>query len=528
MKLFDIIQNPLLAPEFIRRWIVLTIGIVVAIVISFWIANWQLLPLGILTGVVLTVAVAVGLQRNAWLLILVGWYIVGSIYVLPVPTSIHDISIILATFGYIAYRVLIGSNARHPWGRLETLVAINCAYVAFTFALHPAGVRALGAETMGAKPYVNILLAFCAYWVIVHLPKSYQSVTKVPLWMMAGMVFVTMINLVVYIFPSTTRFILPFLGDIDTSGLFTPVAASGQSIRRFYQLGSFGLLLVEVLVAYYPPQTLFNPLRGRCYLFLIAIAGIFAGGFRSGLLFAMVAVVLASIFQRSWRQLVEVGIVGTLFVAALMFGQGRFFQLPLTAQRSLSFLPGQWDEDAKKEGNESTESRFEWWRTILSEGAIKNWWTGDGFGVAENDFNLLAYSGRTFDWFTITGTYHNGPLTTIRYAGLIGLVLYYAWTITAAVYSVKCLGRCRGSPLFPVAVFLAIQLVWKPVHYTFVYGSYESDVTQMLLLTGLLVLTLDMAERHPPSLAAPPTEPIRIPQPATVPRFALRPGNPGN
>jgi hypothetical protein len=50
----------------------------------------------------------------------------------------------------------------------------------------------------------------------------------------------------------------------------------------------------------------------------------------------------------------------------------------------------------------------------------------------------------------------------------------------------------------------------------------------MLLLTGLLVLTLDMAERHPPSLAAPPTEPIRIPQPATVPRFALRPGNPGN
>lgn len=528
MKLFDIIQNPLLAPEFIRRWIVLTIGIVMAIVISFWIVDQQLLLLGILTGVMLTVVVAVGLQRNAWLLILVCWPIVGNIYVLPVPASIHDISIILATCGYITYRVLIGSNARRPWGILETLVAINCAYVAFTFALHPAGVRALGAGTMGARSYINMLLALCAYWVIVHLPESYQSVTKAPLWMMGGMVFITVINLVVYIFPSTTRFVLPFYGGIDTSSLFSSVSAAEPEAKRFIQLGSFGLMLVQVLVAYYPPQTLFNPLRWRCYLFLLAIAGILASGFRNTLLFAMVSVVLASIFQRSWRQLVVMGVAGMASIAMLTFGQGRFFQLPLTAQRALSFLPGQWAESAKEEGRQSTENRFTWWRTILSEGVIKNWWTGDGFGVSENDFNTLAFSGRTFDWFTVTGSLHNGPLTTIRYAGVIGLVLYYAWTIATAVYSVKCVGRCRGSPLFPAAVFLAVQLVWKPVHYTLIFGAYDVDVPQMLFLTGLLVLILDMVERYPPSLTAPSTEPIRMPQPATVPRFALRPGNLGN
>ena len=50
MKLFDIIQNPLLAPEYIRRWTVLTIGFAVAIAVSFWIADQQMLMLGILGG----------------------------------------------------------------------------------------------------------------------------------------------------------------------------------------------------------------------------------------------------------------------------------------------------------------------------------------------------------------------------------------------------------------------------------------------------------------------------------------------
>ncbi len=528
MKLFDIIQNPLLAPEYIRRWTVLTIGFAVAIAVSFWIADQQMLMLGILGGVILATLVAVGLQRNAWLLILVCWYITGSTYVLPVPASIHDISILLAMCGYITYRVLIGSNARRPWGILETLVAVNCAYIAFTFVLHPAGVRALGAETMGARPYINMLLALFAYWVIVHLPESYQSVSKAPLWMLGGMVLVTAINVIVYIFPSTARFILPFYGGIDTSSLFASVRTGEPEIRRFMQLGGFGLMLVQILVAYYPPQTLFNPLRWRCYLFLLAIAGILASGFRNMLAYAMVSVVLASIFQRSWRHMVLVGAVGTLFVGILIFGQGRFFQLPLTAQRALAFLPGEWTEVVKDEARESSEGRFAWWRTILSEGVIKNWWTGDGFGVTESDFNLMAFSSHTFDWFTVTGNLHNGPLTTIRFAGVIGLVLYYAWMIAAAVYSVKCVGRCRGSPLFPAAVFLAVQLVWIPFHFTLIFGAYDADVPQMLLLTGLLVLILGMAERYPPSATAPATEPIRLPQPATVPRFALRPGNLGN
>ena len=109
----------------------------------------------------------------------------------------------------------------------------------------------------------------------------------------------------------------------------------------------------------------------------------------------------------------------------------------------------------------------------------------------------------------IVGGFHNGPLTAIRDVGIVGLVLFYTLMIGAAVHSVKCVHRCRGTPLFPLAIFLAIQLVWEPVHFAVVFGSYDNQLVDYLFLIGLLTLTWRMSERPPPSAAtAPATAPL--------------------
>jgi hypothetical protein len=110
------------------------------------------------------------------------------------------------------------------------------------------------------------------------------------------------------------------------------------------------------------------------------------------------------------------------------------------------------------------------------------------------------------DSATISGNLHNGPLTAIHYAGVVGLVLLYALMIAAAIHSVRCARRCRGTPLFPVAVFLATQLMWKPIHYTLLFGSYEIEPTEYMFLVGLLSLVWRMSERTPPSMAPAATE----------------------
>lgn len=511
MKLSEIIQSPLWFNELIRRWLALTIGFVMAIVIGFWIADQQMLKLGFLAGVMLTVMVAVAMQRNAWLLILLCWNLQGSTYVIPIPVSIHDMAVILATCAYATHHIVTGKSAREPWGVLQALVAINIAHVAFTYVLHPVGLHTFHSETMGARPYFAIGIGVCAYWVIVHMPDSYKSVSRILLYLVAGTSFLAALNMLVYILPSTARYILPFYGDIDYSSLVVSTVAQEPTMKRFTLLDVSGLMLAQVLCAYYPPRTLFNPLRGRCYLFLLSFVFVLAGGFRNSLLIVLVSLTLASWFHRGWREVVLWGLAGVLFFGLITAGQGRLYQLPLPAQRALSFLPGQWVEAVKDDAKASTESRFQWWRNVVSEGVIKNWWVGDGFGVSEQDFELLAFSGHTFDWFTVTGAFHNGPLSTIRYAGVIGLVLLYALMIAAAVYSVKCVYLCRGSPLFPISIFLAIQLVWTPVHFTLVFGQYNSAFPELLFRVALLLLVMRMAKTHPAPAQAPPgTEPAPI------------------
>jgi hypothetical protein len=510
MKFSEIPYNREEAIETIHCWIAVAVAVLVAFVISDWIATQHIFRLAALAGMALAILVVAKTQRSAWLLIVVGWCFQGSINALRVPLEVRDLVVLLAACSYAA-QCAVGRTTRLSRGVLGALVALNCAYMVVTFLVHPVGLRSLGAETMGARPYFNIFIAWCAYWVIVHLPDSYRTVTRVPLWLMAGMSFSTLIAVVVYIFPAITPHVWFLYGNVDISeymgGLHvTSFAAAETQVRRFEALGPFGLMLVQFLSAYYPPRALLNPLRWRFYMLGLGMAAVLASGFRNGLLFACASLVVASWLHRGWREVVLAGLIGTLLVGVLIFGQGRFYELPLPAQRALSFLPGQWAEPIAQEVKTSN-SRFDWWRQVIDEGAIKNWWIGDGFGVSETDYELLWGKSGSTEWLTLTGALHNGPLTTIRYAGVVGLVLFYALMIAAAIGSVKCVHRCRGTPLLPVAIFLAIQLVWIPIHFTFVFGSFDIQLPEHMFLIGLLVLVWHMSELRPSFTNAAMTRP---------------------
>jgi hypothetical protein len=499
MKFSETFTNPVLAREAIRRWVAIGIWIIAAMLIADWIATQHILRLAVLAGIAMTIIVAAGLQRSAWLLIVVAWPLKGYINALPVPLAVCDTVILLVTCSYAAQRV-VGQAGRHSFGLLDALVAINCAFMVVTFLCHPVGLRALGAETMGARPYFNILIAWCAYWVIVHLPDSYRSVAKVPLWLMVSVTVSTAITATVYLFPSITPYVWYVYGDVDIKDYLEGLKAAGDQleVHRLTSLGPFGVMLLQCVSSYYPLRTLINPLRLGFYLFLLGFAAVLASGFRSGVLYASACVVLAVWFRGGWRDLILGAVVATVFLGFLVFGQGRLFELPLAAQRALSFLPGQWAEPIGAEVKISN-SRFEWWRTVLEERTIKNWWVGDGFGVSETDYELLRGRNGSTEWMTLTGAFHNGPLTTIRYAGVMGLILFYALMIAAARLSVKCVRRCRYTLLFPVAIFLAIQLVWIPIHFTFVFGAFNEQLPEEMFLIGLLLLVWRMSERKPPS-----------------------------
>jgi hypothetical protein len=133
---------------------------------------------------------------------------------------------------------------------------------------------------------------------------------------------------------------------------------------------------------------------------------------------------------------------------------------------------------------------------------IKNWWLGDGFGTKVEDMIAANVLGGGITGMTVNGSFHNGPLTTIRYCGMFGLFFFYVLTISCAVTAVRCVRRARGTSLQPVAIFLAIQMVWIPVHFTFVFGAYNVDMPQQIMLAGFLRLLIRMIEERQPTLRA--------------------------
>jgi hypothetical protein len=509
VKLSELSLNPALAITLFWRWVCITVCVISSIVVAYWIGTGQTFKLTICVAVVILAIVTAGFRDRAWVLIPVTWTLAGSSGYLPFSLSIHDVGILLAFCAYIGYSVLMPGNTRRKLVAVDWLLALNVIWLLVTFVRHPVGLHVFGAETMGARPYINLLLALFAYRAVLRLPNSVVTVSRVPYFILAGTIVIALINVIVYISPGATPYVYQFYTGVDPAR-YLRSPTNEAAFTRWENVAPFGITMVMIMCAAYPPRSLLNPTRLRFYLFMLGVAAVFAAGYRNVMLWVLVAFTLGSCFHQNWRDVVVGAIAGVILLGAALAGQGRLYELPLQAQRTLSFLPGKWSPLVAGDAESSTDSRFEWWRQIVKEHLIHDWWGGDGLGVSESDYNVFVSEGMTiqmFDWFALTGAFHNGPLTAIRSAGIIGLVLFYLYMIGAAVYSVKCVNRCRGTILFPLAVFLAIQLLWQPVHFTFVFGSYSDQIPQHIFLVGLLLLTFRMRDRLPST-----TEPVTTPQ----------------
>jgi hypothetical protein len=239
---------------------------------------------------------------------------------------------------------------------------------------------------------------------------------------------------------------------------------------------------------------------------LASLAGIAISGYRSAMLVAFAYIGLSMILRRNWRQLFLSSLIALVLLGALVFGQGRLYSLPLSVQRALCFLPGNWSPVAVADASATAETRFLWWKDIFKYRLIDNWWAGDGIGVRAAEMIAAQETARHnyAEAIFFYGSFHNGPLTTIRCIGIVGLILLFALLLLSIAYALRCLKRCRGTPFEPLALFVAIPIIWFPIHFTLVFGSFEYDMPQIIFQTGLLLLLGRMLDEHPELLTVEP------------------------
>ena len=252
---------------------------------------------------------------------------------------------------------------------------------------------------------------------------------------------------------------------------------------------------MNLILAYRTPLQFFNP-RNAGFLFLAVFASacMLLSGFRSGVASLGFMGIAAFFLHRNPMQLVFMGLVGAPLLAIVLVAQGVLFQLPIPAQRALSFLPADWDQRAVISAEGSSEWRFLMWReALVSDKHIHNKILGDGFGFTAEELDYQhqlmmrgVQSVDQQDYYLAVGSYHSGPIETIKRVGYVGLAVLLIVMGVFGVHSVRLVNRARGTPYFHYAVFLALPIVILPVMFVFIFGAFQPAVTKLLLAGGML------------------------------------------
>jgi len=392
-----------------------------------------------------------------------------------------------------------------PWRRklsaLDYLIYINLAYLATVFARNPVGFFALQSSMVGGRPYFEIGLAFGAFAVLSRVQISDYLARIFPFFYVVPGWCVGVLDMISRLSPQAGYVLNSLYCGIGSRGVFEAFQQEAQlGETRMAGLQFAGLSSVLALCARYNPITLISPLYPwRCFLLALSFAAVFLSGFRGLLLFCLVALFLSSVLRGRIKDLWVAAALMLMVITLLISLQGSMLQLPRTMQRALSWLPGDWDQAALSDAEDSTRWRLEMWEWALNDDRImRDKIFGQGFGLSLDDMNLIAASmmagkggssllgGSDRELFMITGVLHSGPLSTIKYVGIVGLFLYLVLLLYMSYAAWTLCQKARGTKALPLALFVSIPIIYEPFNFVVIFGALESNYPQLLFWAGLL------------------------------------------
>jgi hypothetical protein len=484
-------------------WSALVLGLLLAVMIGSAVGSSDM---RFVAGVVAAIPVAVifvKLKTNIWVLLPIGWYLTGRLPWLPLPFTVRDLCFMTVIFFF----TLFFATRALPWKRkvstLDYLIYINLAYLATVFVRNPVGFWAIQSSMVGGRPYFEIALAFGAFVILSRVQISDYMARLFPLFYVVPAWCIGVLDVIGRLSPQAGMMLNSVYTGVGSRGsleVFEQEAQLGDT--RMVGLQYAGLSSVLALCARYNPITLISPMYPwRLLLTIVAFAAVFLSGFRGLLLFCLAALFLASVLRGRIKDLWIAAALLLVVVTVLISLQGSVLQLPRTMQRALSWLPGNWDQAALQDAQDSSRWRFEMWEWALNDERImreKIW--GQGFGLSIDDMNLIAsmlmsrvpgqnlLGGSDREQFMLTGTFHSGPLSTIKYIGVVGLLVYTMLLFYMAYAAWKLCQKAGGTDALPLAIFVSIPIIYEPFNFLIIFGALENSYPQTLFWAGLLNL----------------------------------------
>lgn len=359
--------------------------------------------------------------------------------------------------------------------------------VVVTISLRGVGGRAFGSELWGAKRYLGVLGAILGYFALTAQPIPRDQVK-----LMASLYFLSGTTAVMsdlaFAFGPGFYFLFLFVptelavaqaSTQDTLMRLTGIAWMAQA-GNWFMLMRYGIRgMLEVRHAW----------RAAVFIALFLV-GLF-GGFRSSIILMCILFATQFWFEGLLRtKWFPITLVAALLVGTVLVGYAE--KLPLSVQRSLSFLPIDVHPTARQDALGTLEWRLQMWRVVLQE-VPQYLLLGKGYTFSSMDF-LLTQEAIRRGMFTlyedtlVSGNYHNGILTLLVPFGLAGTLAFAAFCL--AGWKVLYRNYRFGLPEYRhINTFLIAFFAARMIFYLVLYGQFDLD---LMVFTGVVGLSISL------------------------------------
>jgi hypothetical protein len=481
----------------IQGIIVLICALVAAIWLGLSIVTNQTETILQIFGVILLIA-CFAMGKRIWLLIPFTVALSLSLRLPGQPSSLLLGQLLVIGFTFILF-LTRKIDYRFRKNELDVWILILTGFVLQVYLRNPVGVSLFGGGTVGGKAY--------AIYVLTLLSTLILSGISVPLSDLKWIFRISVIGGILNFIISLTGTFVPIVGymiqlsfersdEVNHENIGQAVD-SGAATRISFTNNLSKNLAIWIAACVSPIKVLLSPKWG--ILAIIAVASAVLSGYRNGVGYVGLTFLLGILYRGGFS-----GFIASLLAAsaglALLAGINLVSPLPPNVQRSLTFLPGTWDDRYKQDTEVSDEWRFEIWQEVLlTDRWIQNKWFGDGLGfsAAELAAQINSREGvragiSGFDAhresILASGDYHSGPVQTIRVIGYFGLLVLLIAQIRLAVSAHRLTKKYRNSEWYPTTLLIGIPIIISPIFFVFIFGTFASASSSLLVGYGMIRL----------------------------------------
>jgi hypothetical protein len=370
-----------------------------------------------------------------------------------------------------------------------SLIFMAVVVLITAYARGGIGFQALGGGTSGGKRYVYILAAVIGFFALAshHVPAN-RARFCAGAYVLPGLT--AMISNVVYLAGPAFYFLYwVFPAGLASSQAFADYTG-GADVKRFAGFATAGSALLSFMLLRFGIRGILEVTKPwRLLAAGLVLVTTLLGGFRSSLIMFVVLCGFQFYFERLYRTrlVVVMAVAAVMFMALLPFTAR---SMPLSIQRSVSFLPIDVDPLARYSASATTEWRLRMWNLLLPD-IPKYLLLGKGYALDMTDMYLLAHGLKLgfyedVDLPIMIGNYHNGPLTLLIPFGLGGMIAF-TWF---GIATLRLLYRnyVHAPPhLRAVNTFLLSYFLMRLVYFVLVWGQVVEDFFEFTGVAGLSI-----------------------------------------